>query len=272
MLMNMKSNNLIFTMVAACAAAIMMASCDHPNSNPPTPPTDDSIVAPHWQTNMPKVESCDWVRAVRDNEPSSMTIVVGAPAFERGYEVYGRDMVAVLTLKNQEFIGVTAVDRFEHLSPVYVQGPTIADDLDFSILYYSFGYKQYYCADLRSEQHTFFNDAILGTFEEPMQYKWTPCGPYMHVGYASVYFFDFISRSDDELAVFVGDECRVVAHGNDYVLDSTRGASLEILVPISKSTEEVELRYYNATANAIYRQKVSISDIDQSRTIYFSAD
>lgn len=94
------------------------------------------------------------------------------------------------------------------------------------------------------------HDGILGMASNPYNLSATTAMPYSHAVTLPYTLPEVETISpQDEIAAFVGEECRAVVSGETYLHESIH----TIRVALKDKQESCEIRYYNAKQGKIYR-------------------
>lgn len=163
-------------------------------------------------------------------------------------DVRNEDLIAAFV--GEECVGVTNCDKRYNNSPrfyLYINEPQQSSERLITLVYYN--------SKTRTLRYwprfiDYATDKILGTVSKPLVLKEDDCS----FGYPDyVKFLLTLPRDictfepDDEIAVFVGDECRATS------IDGKFGASIvSINVPVKDLKEEACIRYYSSRNHRIY--------------------
>ncbi|MBQ0021628.1 MAG: hypothetical protein KBT29_00125 [Prevotellaceae bacterium] len=196
------------------------------------------------------MEKPDWT-PVEDETPfSSMTAAISFED-EKIYEnITSDDVLAVFC--EGECIGVTnpvEVNGYGWRFYIYIQQPADKSK-GIDLRYYSARTKQQYCW---LSCFSFVNDNIIGDLRRPycpsMEKENGGCTSFATANVCMPEGFHIDWQGGDELAVFVGDECRKVV--TDRYMLNEEGFFL-FYIPLASNDECFSVRYYSAKQDKTY--------------------
>lgn len=249
----MKKLNIFFLIFAS-----LVASCHHDHE-------DDNlgyeqVPAPHWTVsngNAGSVTSVDWkVLESTHNIMSTMT-VLGVPPTVEGATTSADDVIGFFA--GEECVGVVSPEKQSNGSWRYLLNVYSPKNPETSITLAYFSASQkcvYYWPDCLN----FTTDGIVGTSEKPFAVTGRNSNYTLEMPATITLPSAILAKvgAGDEMAVFCGDECRGVLSWDDFN-DCFKGN-----IGMSKETETMTVKYYNASEKRIYTSpefQASIYDV-----------
>lgn len=240
--------------ILAVAVIIFTASCGK----------EEPVIeeAPHWVAVSPQSTGTpDWTVTAEPDLNSTMTII--AAAENTGEE----DLFAVFSYG--ECIAKTSPIE----TPVYglrfytnIYMPKVAN-APLTLAYYSATDKRtYYWPNEMFYEH----DGVLGLASSPYLLDVSTAMPYLYSVTAYLNLSAVELSAGDELAGFVGDECRCVFPVQQYLSNPKEQQSIRI--PMKEEVGKFYFRYYNAKEGKILRSEdfdIKVEDGIASITVSF---
>lgn len=207
---------------------------------------DEIQQKPNW-TRFPYLleiaQAPDWKVDNTSSFTQSMTATIALDESIR--DVQGNDLIAAFA--GDECVGVTNYDVRSSRFYLYINEPQQSGEKQLTLIYYN--------TKTRTLRHwpriiDYVTDRILGTVSKPF---------YLKEEEGTAGYPDFVTllltlprdictfEADDEISVFVGDECRASS------IDKRFGSSIvSINVPIKNIQEIAHVRYYSSQNHRIY--------------------
>lgn len=241
----------IKNIISLACLLLLAAGCNNDSDdNTIIPDTPGGHNKPGWvmQSGKPVSEAPLWQPKEDELLTSSMTVTLTLDATFPDSGIDEEDMVAAFGAED-DCLGCSKVS-FGSGSPrfyVYVLPPADPSG-SISFAYYSKKANRVYCW---SNRLTFENNRSVGSVRDPYILK----GDEENYGcmdnavvYISLSAIPNIDWNNDEFAMFVGNECRMVLTSNDYRAEEN---ILAFYVPVNNFNEKISLHYYSHAEDRI---------------------
>lgn len=272
-----------FRLILITIAGLVSVQCSDDSDNPTPQPRPDWNVEhittanrPDWKADAASSESAPgwrvdlsgtdeepaWEAPNMNLYPTSMTSVLRLTPL---LEEYASDGDKVAAFIGGECRGIAEAKNHNGVKLFYLQIKAAADEQrNVTLFYYSSSQKRLYESDaIRYEV-----DKIYGTASQPVRPTFERSGRYPCVGSAYVALsanaLPFTPSAGDEIAAFVGNDCRSIVKATD-------GGVYHLLVMAADKSERLRFKYYSAQMHEIYVSKNEIS-VDDYDAVIGSAD
>lgn len=235
------------------AGILLLAAGCSGGSDPVTPDPTEKHNKPHWSLEPGRrVEQAPaWTPIDDELLSSSMTVTVGLDETLAADGVSAADMVAAFS--GGDCLGVTHVNNQSGKPRFYLYVLSPRDDRKtVTLAYYSAGSQRvYYWSDILG----FENNRVVGSARQPFELKLAGENHGLQYSAQVGVALPMSSLADaDEVAAFVGGECRQVLTAKDRVQDRG-GLYCQFVLPMSSSSEQVGIRYYSHTEDRVYASR-----------------
>lgn len=253
-------------------SAVGFAACG--SDDDPNEMTVGNTPAPQWSLTNQIVEQDDPQWAVSNNDiniSSSMTIILSIGVLSDDVVSTDDTMAAFI---DGICVGKANVMNTEYGKRVFlfVYSPKNMTSAKVSLKYYNTTLRQVYNYD--DFNTPFVNDATYGHVDDPYYFEAVATEQYSSAVGRWLSLPNYIVNNlsdDDEIAIYVGTECRLVKGTNLSVNTYDGTTYAQCLIPVKQGENNATLRYYSARLKRIFVSSEFSINADESYRIYSDA-